>query len=102
MSVAGSRLTDLKRKLVAEMLGMPGEFRSAVEDVRARWRFDDPPTRLPPPCTEGHVPDPPVFDEGTDLDELDEVCLPRWKNSELTIRGWLSSEGARRVELVKI
>ncbi len=42
-----ARLMALKRRCVAQMLGKPGDFREAVEEVRARWRVDAP-AELPP------------------------------------------------------
>ncbi len=70
-------IQKLKRNLVAEMRGAPGRFREAVEEVRAYWRIDDPPVRLPPESEDILLP--PELGKPGDLSALRVV----WSNHPL-------------------
>lgn len=70
-------IQKLKRNLVAEMRGAPGHFREAVEEVRARWRIDEPPARLPSEAKDILLP--PGLGKPGDLSELHAM----WANHPL-------------------
>jgi len=59
------------------MRGAPGRFRETVEKVRAHWRIDDPPTRLPPKSEDILLP--PDLEKPGDLSALHAV----WTNHPL-------------------
>jgi hypothetical protein len=58
-----------KRNLVAQMLGVQGEFRERVEKVRRYWRIDDPPAQLPPESEDFLLP-PSIAEGAEDLSSL--------------------------------
>jgi hypothetical protein len=63
-----ARLELLKLELVTQMLGMLGDFRQEVKEVRSYWRIDDPPAERLPGSEEVLLP--PVLSNPSNLSDL--------------------------------